>query len=65
VLRLQKWREATKNLIFVAPEDIHKTAFRVPGVVGLFEVHIHKTAFRVVKSTSTGWHLEYLHQVFE
>jgi hypothetical protein len=25
------------NLIFMALEDIHKTAFRVPGVVGLFE----------------------------
>jgi hypothetical protein len=25
------------NQIFMAPEDIHKTAFGVPGVVGLFE----------------------------
>jgi hypothetical protein len=25
------------NQIFMAPEDIHKTAFRVPGVIGLFE----------------------------
>jgi hypothetical protein len=25
------------NQIFMAPEDIHKTAFWVPGVVGLFE----------------------------
>jgi hypothetical protein len=25
------------NQIFVAAEDIHKTAFRVPSVVGLFE----------------------------
>jgi hypothetical protein len=25
------------NQIFMAPEDIHKTAFRVPDVVGLFE----------------------------
>jgi hypothetical protein len=25
------------NQIFIAPEDIHKTAFRVPGAVGLFE----------------------------
>jgi hypothetical protein len=25
------------NQIFMAPEDIHKTAFRVPGVVGFFE----------------------------
>jgi hypothetical protein len=25
------------NQIFMAPKDINKTAFRVPGVVGLFE----------------------------
>jgi hypothetical protein len=25
------------NQIFMAPEDIHKTAFKVPGAVGLFE----------------------------
>jgi hypothetical protein len=25
------------NQIFMAPEEIHKTTFRVPGVVGLFE----------------------------
>jgi hypothetical protein len=25
------------NQIFMAPKDIHKTAFKVPGVVGLFE----------------------------
>jgi hypothetical protein len=25
------------NKIFMAPEDIHKTAFRVPGAVGLFK----------------------------
>jgi hypothetical protein len=28
---------ADYNWIFMAPEDIHKTAFRVPGAVGLFE----------------------------
>jgi hypothetical protein len=28
---------ACNNQIFMAPEDIHKTAFRVPGAVGLFE----------------------------
>jgi hypothetical protein len=28
---------ATYNQIFMALEDIHKTAFRVPGAVGLFE----------------------------
>ena len=25
------------NQIFMAPEDVHKTTFRVPGAVGLFE----------------------------
>ena len=25
------------NQIFMAPEDVNKTAFRVPGAVGLFE----------------------------
>jgi hypothetical protein len=25
------------NQIFMAPEDINKTVFRVPGAVGLFE----------------------------
>jgi hypothetical protein len=28
---------ASYNQIFMALEDIHKTAFRVPGAVGLFE----------------------------
>jgi hypothetical protein len=28
---------ADYNQIFMAPKDIHKTAFRVPGAVGLFE----------------------------
>jgi hypothetical protein len=28
---------ASYNQIFMAPEDIHKTAFRVPGAVGLFK----------------------------
>jgi hypothetical protein len=28
---------ASYNQIFMAPEDIHKTAFRVPGAIGLFE----------------------------
>jgi hypothetical protein len=28
---------ASYNQIFMAPEDIHKTTFRVPGAVGLFE----------------------------
>ena len=82
------------NQIFMAPEDIHKTAFRVPGAVGLFvyvvmtfglknagatyqrvmnyiyhdligklvEIYIDDV---VVKSTSTGGHLEDLRQVLE
>ena len=28
---------ANYNQIFMAPEDVHKTAFIVPGAVGLFE----------------------------
>ena len=28
---------ASYNQIFMAPEDVNKTAFRVPGAVGLFE----------------------------
>ncbi|KAK1652250.1 hypothetical protein QYE76_070055 [Lolium multiflorum] len=32
------------NQIFMAPEDIHKTAFRVPGSVGLFEYVVMKNA---------------------
>jgi hypothetical protein len=28
---------ASYNQIFMAPKDIHKIAFRVPGAVGLFE----------------------------
>jgi hypothetical protein len=82
------------NQIFMAPEDIHKTAFRVPGVVGLFEYVVMTFGLKnagttyqramnyiyhdligklveiyiddiVVKSTSTGGHLEDLRQVFE
>jgi hypothetical protein len=82
------------NQIFMALKDIHKTAFRVPSVMGLFEyvimtfglknagtmyqhamnyiyhdlidmlVEIYKDDV-VVKSTSTGGHLEDLRQVFE
>jgi hypothetical protein len=29
--------KASYNQIFMAPEDIHKIAFRIPGAVGLFE----------------------------
>ena len=82
------------NQIFMAPEDIHKTAFWVPSAVGLFEyvvmtfglMNVSATYQRamnyiyhdlisklveiyiddvVVKSTSTGGHLEDLCQVLE
>jgi hypothetical protein len=82
------------NQIFTALRDIHKTAFRVPGVVGLFEYVVMTFGLKnvgatyqrainyiyhdlisklveiyiddiVVKSTSTGGHLEDLRQVFE
>jgi hypothetical protein len=36
------------NQIFMAPEDIHKTAFRVPGAVGLFRYVV------IVKPGVTG-----------
>jgi hypothetical protein len=82
------------NQIFMAPEDIHKTAFRVPDVVGLFKYVVMTFGLKnagatyqramnyiyhdligklveiyiddiVVKSTSTGGHLDDLCQVFE
>jgi hypothetical protein len=82
------------NQIFMAPEDIHKTAFRVLGTMGLFEYMVMTFGLKndgatyqcamnyidhdligklveiyiddvVVKSTSTGRHLEDLRQVFE
>jgi hypothetical protein len=85
---------ACYNQIFMAPEDIHKTAFRVPGAVGLFEYVVMTFGLKnadatyqramnyiyhdligklveiyiddvVVKSTSTGGHLEDLRQVLE
>jgi hypothetical protein len=82
------------NQIFMAPEDIHKTAFGVPSVVGLFEYVVMTFRLKnagdtyqramnyiyhdlisklveiyiddvVVKSTSTGGHLEDLRHVFK
>jgi hypothetical protein len=82
------------NQIFIAPEDIHKTAFRVPGAVELFEYVVMTFGLKnagatyqramnyiyhdlinklveiyiddiVVKSKSTGGHLEDPRQVFE
>jgi hypothetical protein len=86
--------KARYNWIFKALEDIHKTAFRVPGVVGLFEYVVMTFGLKnagttyqramnyiyhnlisklveiyiddvIVKSTSTGGHLEDLRQVLE
>jgi hypothetical protein len=39
------------NHIFMAPEDIHKTAFRVPGVVGLFEYVVMTLGLKNASST--------------
>jgi hypothetical protein len=82
------------NQIFMAPEDIHKIAFKVPSAMGMFEYVVMTFGLKnagatyqramnyiyhdligklveiyiddvVVKSTSTGGHMEDLHQVFE
>jgi hypothetical protein len=39
------------NQIFMAPEDIHKTAFRVPGAVGLFEYMVMTFGLKNVGAT--------------
>jgi hypothetical protein len=39
------------NQIFMAPEDIHKTAFRVPSVVGLFEYVVMTFGFNNAGAT--------------
>jgi hypothetical protein len=39
------------NQIFLAPEDIHKTTFRVPGVVGLFEYVVMTFGLKNVGAT--------------
>jgi hypothetical protein len=39
------------NKIFMAPEDIHKTAFRVPGAVGLFEYVVMTFGLKNVGAT--------------
>jgi hypothetical protein len=39
------------NQIFMALEDIHKTAFRVPGVVGLFEYMVMTFGLKNVGAT--------------
>jgi hypothetical protein len=39
------------NHIFMAPEDIHKTAFRVPGAVGLFEYVVMTLGLKNASST--------------
>jgi hypothetical protein len=42
------------NQIFIAPEDINKTAFRVPGAVGLFEYMV--MTFRLKNAGTTYQH---------
>jgi hypothetical protein len=42
---------ASYNQIFMALEDIHKTAFRVPGVVGLFEYVVMTLGLKNVGAT--------------
>jgi hypothetical protein len=42
---------ADYNQIFMAPKDIHKTAFRVPGAVGLFEYVVMTFGFKNVGAT--------------
>jgi hypothetical protein len=39
------------NQIFMAPEDIHKTAFQVPGAVGLFEYVVMTFGLKNVGAT--------------
>jgi hypothetical protein len=39
------------NQIFMAPEDIHKTAFKVLGVVGLFEYVVMTFGLKIVGAT--------------
>jgi hypothetical protein len=50
------------NQIFMASEDIHKTAFRVPGAVGLFEYVVMTFG---LKNASVEGHLCDLRQVLE
>jgi hypothetical protein len=42
---------ASYNQIFMAPEDIHKTAFRVPGAMGLFEYMVLTFGLKNVGAT--------------
>jgi hypothetical protein len=42
---------ASYNQIFMALEDIHKTAFRVPGAVGLFEYVVMTFGLKNVSTT--------------
>jgi hypothetical protein len=39
------------NQIFMAPKDVHKTAFRVPGSVGLFKYLVMTYGLKNVGST--------------
>jgi hypothetical protein len=42
---------ASYNQIFMAPEDIHNTVFRVPGVVGLFKYVVMTFGLKNVGAT--------------
>ncbi|XP_039683800.1 uncharacterized protein [Medicago truncatula] len=52
------------NQIFIAEEDIAKTAFRCPGALGCYEWLVYIDDI-VVKSSSEERHLEHLRQSFE
>jgi len=39
------------NQIFMALEDVHKTAFRVPGAVGLFEYVVMTFGLKNARAT--------------
>jgi hypothetical protein len=45
---------ARYNQIFMAPEDINKTAFRVPGAVGLFEYVVMTFGLKNAGATYQG-----------
>jgi hypothetical protein len=45
------------NQIFMAPKDIHKTAFRVPDVMGLFEYVVMTFGLKNASATCHELHL--------
>ena len=42
------------NQIFMAPEDVHKTAFRVPGAVGMFEYIVMTFGLKMLEQHTRG-----------